>query len=166
MTDGITREQYWNEIKSIARDALDESRGDLEKADEYVHETVDGHEWVIYYAHNADVISYTENEHAVEDLGPEEISRAMSEGGTSRVLMIIAFFAMRADVMDHVHALSDTLTPEFYDAKGRIGEMTGSDLAGLLAHFECSTVADLEQAMEDGEVDPQDVLDWEVKGED
>ena len=56
----ITEREYYQECRGLARDAWDEAKtaepdGDFESwrdaAGEYLWDTVDGHEWVIYYHH-------------------------------------------------------------------------------------------------------------------
>jgi hypothetical protein len=76
---------YYNSVKNIAIEALEIDDTD-DRAD-YIHESVDGSEWVIY-THKARLVSVlSENVDACEELG-DEPQKPES----------IAFFAMRADV--------------------------------------------------------------------
>ncbi len=52
MNDIITDYEITEECKRIAKEALEESDGDFETARDYISDTIDGHEWVIY-THNA-----------------------------------------------------------------------------------------------------------------
>ena len=42
------RAEYREEIRSLAAEAIAECDGDRERIDDWLHETIDGHEWVIY----------------------------------------------------------------------------------------------------------------------
>jgi hypothetical protein len=103
MAKDLTEREYWKEIKALAEAIVDETaeeRGEERSADlldaafEKAHEVVDGHEWIIYYAYNLDVIKHTRNEDAWEDLGLEQF-----EGKSFRdICTVVAFWAMLRDV--------------------------------------------------------------------
>lgn len=49
MTDFIMNEYvFQKECELIAEEAFKETGGDIDSAHDYIHETIDGHEWVIY----------------------------------------------------------------------------------------------------------------------
>ena len=101
-----TQQDYWNTVKSIATEARaeypnpnDDARGvycDDDDRSEYIWETVDGSEWIIYYANNETVLSATNNHDAIDDVGLE----ATTDWKQSR--MTCAFYAMVQDVNDEM----------------------------------------------------------------
>ena len=84
----LTYNEYWTEIKGIASNLVCEALQSVEIDnnnepmdfddkkeqamdlinDSLLHETIDGHQWVIYYAYNLDVIKIADH---VIDLGPD-----------------------------------------------------------------------------------------------
>jgi len=94
--------QYWQTVRSIAEEA--QGIDDDDDRDTFIHEQVDGSEWIIYtYAAQA-VILITDNENAyteLESLG--ELASVLE--GPSSLYTSIAFHAMRQDVNDHLAAL-------------------------------------------------------------
>ena len=106
-----TREKYWDEIKSLATEALadfnvtnkeayEENESDI---DNFIHESIDGSSWIIYYGNNMDVIQNTDNEDAYEEMGLEGCK------GFSEICSRVAYFAMRADAMDSLRGLVEDL---------------------------------------------------------
>ena len=60
MSNQITSTQYWNEVSAlaqmIAEEAMQQSGNDRSEAEELIndtllHETIDGHQWIIYNAY-------------------------------------------------------------------------------------------------------------------
>lgn len=121
MEDLNTEFQYVTEINSIAADlvqrAMDENDNDREQAEEAIndrmlHEDIDGHQWVIYYAYNMPVIQYSDNaEYMVDNFGGEAVEAAVKDGGMSGLHTAVAFWAMYADVQDRLDQAFD----EFQD---------------------------------------------------
>ncbi len=109
MSDSITLGSYAEEISSIARDCAEQAEGDLDSAMELAHESVDGHQWIIYNRFYADIIACSDNENAVEDFGGG-LDEAFKRGGVSAVLQLIAFCAMLADVQAEISDACDTWT--------------------------------------------------------
>ena len=93
-----TQRDYWNTIKSIATETREEypdpAEGDA--LHEYVWESVDGCEWIIYFANNETVLDATNNHDAIDDVGIE----ATTDWKQSR--MTCAFYAMLQDVNDEM----------------------------------------------------------------
>lgn len=108
----ISNTDYWNEVsalaKSIAEEAMSECDNDLDDAQEMVndrllHETIDGHQWVIYHAYNLDVLQHSDNtEYMIDNLGNDEASEVLTQGGLSGLHTALAFWALYADVQDKV----------------------------------------------------------------
>ena len=100
-----TQRDYWNTIKSIAPDAREEYPRHCDRLichvsddarSEYIWETVDGSEWIIYFANNETVLSATNNHDAIDDVGIE----ATTDWKQTR--MTCAFYAMLQDVNDEM----------------------------------------------------------------
>ncbi len=103
----IQRREYWDDVRQIAKDAIGTHPGDEEGQDTYVHESVDGSQWVIYTRRNLYVLLFTDHDDAYEDIG--EIP---TKDGASGVYQFLAFFAMRADVVDELERLRDEVEDE------------------------------------------------------
>jgi hypothetical protein len=71
--------EYTETMHSLIDSVYEEfKRDDTQELSDIVHETVDGHQWVIYYAHAWDLVSfvrridfdeYTEAQGILEDIG-------------------------------------------------------------------------------------------------
>ena len=106
----LSHNEYWTEINSLAEnmvsECMDECDNDREASEELIndsrlHETIDGHQWVIYYAYNDDVIKHSDNDEYYTDIyGKEDIGTIVSEQGLDSFKTIVAFWAMYADVQD------------------------------------------------------------------
>lgn len=122
MTDLNTEYDYTQQIRAIAAElvseAMDQSDNDKDQAEELIndtllHETIDGHEWVIYYAYNLDVIKYSDNEDYMEqNFGNEYAGEIMADKGLDGLHTVIAFWCMYADVQDEL----ETAFNEFEEA--------------------------------------------------
>ena len=109
--------EYWTEINSladsIACEAMQDNDSDIDAArddiwDSRLHETIDGHQWVIYYSYNLDVIAHSDNDdYMVDNFGSEALEHSLKEGGLDGLHMAIAFWCMYADVADKIE---DALT--------------------------------------------------------
>jgi len=117
MKDLTTGYEYNQEIIGIAKDlvieAMEQSNNDREEAEELIndsllHETIDSHRWVIYYAYNLDVIKYSDNDDYMEDsFGTEEAGVILADKGLSGLHSAIAFWCMYADVQDQLEIAFD-----------------------------------------------------------
>ena len=93
-TDALRR-WYWSEVRSLAREAVSEHPHDEEARREWVDETCDAHEFVIYtYKAQAVLLASDSSDAYEEEFGAEE--RATDE--------VRAFWALRADVLDQIEA--------------------------------------------------------------
>jgi len=117
MTDLTTEYEYNQEVIGIAKDlvieAMEQSNNDREEAEELIndsllHETVDSHQWVIYYAYNLDVIKYSDNDGYMEqNFGTEEAGVILADKGLSGLHSAIAFWCMYADVQEQLEIAFD-----------------------------------------------------------
>ena len=120
----ITSSEYWVEIDSIAEnmasEALSDNDNDIDAArddiqDSRLHETIDGHQWVIYYAYNDDVLYHSENSDYYENnFGTDEMAHTIKERGLDGLKTVMAFWAMYADVQDIINDKLD----EAFEALG------------------------------------------------
>lgn len=119
----ITQSQYWVEIQSLAQSIVIEAAdytdcntpdtfdrdAVLEKIhDTVLHETIDGHQWVIYYAYNLDVLQYSDNtDYMIDNHGVESAGEILKDSGLSGLHSALAFWALYADVADHIDSALD-----------------------------------------------------------
>ena len=106
MADDMTRKEYWDEIQTIGQDAIeegwaqasaDDDAPDEEAIREYVQQTVDGHQWIIYYGYPEDVLRFTNNKDAYIDA----FGRIEADN-TNEALAKMAYMAMEQDVNDFI----------------------------------------------------------------
>jgi len=107
--NNLTRSQYTQEIKSLATDLVFEAYADWETRDEVeerindymIHDTVDSHQWVIYYSYNNDVIQHSDNADAYLDVyDNESLGQIVTEQGVDQLGTIRAYFAMYQDLSE------------------------------------------------------------------
>jgi hypothetical protein len=108
----MNNSEYNAEIKSIAaelvREAMEQKDNDQEEAlelinDTLLHETIDGHQWVIYYSYNLNVIQNTWNgDEYTSVYDDESLGELVREKGVDSMNTMIAFFAMYADVQSYI----------------------------------------------------------------
>ena len=106
----MNNQEYWNEVNEIADiiacESMQECDNDREQAEELIndsrlHETIDGHQWVIYYSYNLDVIKHSDNADYMQDnFGAECIAASLESGGIDGLHTAMAFWALYADVQD------------------------------------------------------------------
>lgn len=106
----ITQKQYWEEVTSIAKEVIREARetgrGERarERAHDYLHEFVDGHEWIIYTWAYPYVLIHSKSEDALfDELGPQEAS------SYSDIMQKMAFYALYTDAMNELSGMLDEL---------------------------------------------------------
>ena len=108
----ITSSQYWNEIQSlavsIAEDAMvscDNNRDEAEELinDSLLHETIDEHQWIIYYAYNLNVYQHSDNsDYYIDNFGGDDAAYVLKEKGLDGLHQALAFWALYADVQDKI----------------------------------------------------------------
>ena len=107
----MTRSDYQQEITELATDILNNSNCDYDYYYDAVHETVDGHEWIIYYAHNTEVIQHTYNDRAYEDVySSEELGELVKDKGVLGLNTMIAYFAMAQALLEEINSLTNART--------------------------------------------------------
>ena len=108
----ITRTQYIEEIQSIADNMVSEEmencHNDRDAAEDAIndrtlHETIDGHQWVIYNAYNSDVMRHSDNpDYYIDNFGNDDAGHVLKERGLDGLHNVIAFWCMYADVQDRL----------------------------------------------------------------
>ncbi len=94
----ITHQQYWAEIRDIAREIVDDA-----DEDKHVAEYVDGHQWLIYTYYNMQVLPHSNNENAYfDECGTLTVS------DFSSCVSTLATWAMMADVNEAVYRLKES----------------------------------------------------------
>lgn len=90
---------YWKEVEDLAKQVADECREHGTDRDDVLHETIDGHEWVIYHGKAlCNVLAHTTSDDAAfDEMGDDVLHDCASAG---EVYSRLAFFALRADVAE------------------------------------------------------------------
>jgi hypothetical protein len=113
MSNEYTDHEYWASVRSIAKDAWDESEGDIDAAREHARESVEGSAWIIYYPGQLAAIRHCSDEHA----GWDELGTAgILEGANTfyDVCEATAYYGFLHDVQEALQTLAD----EDEDAEG------------------------------------------------
>lgn len=121
--NNITSQQYWTEVSAIAANLVSESADytDCNTADTFdrdtildhindsaLHETIDGHQWVIYYAYNLDIYKHSDNsDSAIDDFGDEWAGELLRSSGLSGLHQGLAFWAFYRDVQEALDSALD-----------------------------------------------------------
>lgn len=113
----ITRTSYNDEIRSIAdnlvSEAMEQCENNRDKAEEAIsdsmlHETIDGHQWVIYTAYNLDVLKHSESHDAYTDnFGADDACQVLKDRGVDGLHAVMAYCAMEQDVRNVLDAAFD-----------------------------------------------------------
>lgn len=124
MADRITQQEYWAQVDDIATEIIGEALQVLrdggnrdraeERAHDALHEMVDGHQWIIYYGYNLQVLEHTDNDDAYFDnFGPLEADSATD------AFQKMAYAALEADVQEK---LADRLSEALDEAEEQLEE--------------------------------------------
>lgn len=118
--------EYYTEINNIAAElvseAMEQTENDCDAAEELIndsllHETIDGHQWIIYYSYNDEIISHSSNDEYYRDMyGNEDIGRIVADQGLDHLKTIIAYWAMYADVQEVLENAFDEYETELETA--------------------------------------------------
>ena len=97
-----TTQDYWDSVRGIAEDAVDEYPTDEEARNEYVWESVDGSQWIIYYAGHETILAESGR---LEPDGSEVAATCGPNADWREMQQVAAFLAMNAEVMEAVEAI-------------------------------------------------------------
>ena len=103
MSNDYSEKEYWDDVESIAKEALEECSTD-EDAYDRIHESVDGSAWIIYTHATFKVMSYTDNREAYTDNFGNEFGK---DADYDRITQLMAYGAMEADVMQKYQELKE-----------------------------------------------------------
>jgi hypothetical protein len=97
----ITQKEYWKEVTSLAKQIAEEARGGGDRHD-ILHETIDGHEWIIYTWAYPYVLIHSRNEDALfEQLGGQ------TTDSYSDIMQRMAFWALKEDVGNELAGIEE-----------------------------------------------------------
>ena len=115
-------QDYYSEVNAIAEalvsEAMAEHDNDVEQAmdninDSRLHETIDGHQWIIYHDYNLSIIEHSSNDdYMIDNMGLDSAGQALQSGGLNGLHQAIAFWALYADVYELLQDKMD----EYVDA--------------------------------------------------
>lgn len=91
----MTRDEYFRQCIEICKDAMKDAEEYGTEVYDNVHESVDGHEYVIYTNQNLEVLTHSNHRDAYFE---DNDTIAAAEFGD--LMMRLAFYAMRQDVED------------------------------------------------------------------
>ncbi len=108
--------EYWKEVNDTAEYIISESTeyfdGDYDSPEEYIndsllHETIDGHEYIIYTANHLPILQISSNsDYMADNIGGLEESLKQ---GLDTLHCHLAFWAFYADVQDKLNDLIDCM---------------------------------------------------------
>jgi hypothetical protein len=101
----VLRADYWSDVRDVAEELKQRiADGDFTDRDEFLdalHETVDGHQRVIYTAQAQECLLYSDNDGAYfEEFGSEG---AVQDGAIN--WSALAFAAFHRDIIEHLDAI-------------------------------------------------------------
>lgn len=118
----MNNHEYYAEVNAIAESLVSEAMADHDNNadsamddinDSRLHETIDGHQWIIYNGYNLSIIKHSSNdEYMIDNIGLDSAGEALKRGGLSGLHQAIAYWAFYADVQD---ILQDKMN-EFLDS--------------------------------------------------
>ena len=93
---------YIRTVQGIAEDAIAEYPDDDDGRQQYVSESVDGNEYVIYYDANEIALRASQN----EPDGEEVRSMSANDADWRTMRMLAAYLAMEADVFEEINRIT------------------------------------------------------------
>jgi len=103
--------EYWKEVNDTAEYIIDYATASVEDEtdedaveelinDSLLHETIDGHEWIIYTHNHLPILQYSDNaEYMADNIGGTE--EALKQG-IDNLHQALAFWAFYADVQESI----------------------------------------------------------------
>lgn len=119
----ITQAEYWKEVKQLARGVCEDAYDGCDTLEDYneqlgqmLHETIDGHQWVIYYPYNLPVLELSDNaDYMVDNFGDHSVGVEFERGGLSGLHCALAFWALYADVHDEVAEITESIERRYQE---------------------------------------------------
>lgn len=148
------RQEYRETVESIARDVIENEGLNENSWHEYIHESVDGSGFIIYYGQNEIVLEATNNEPDNDEVA----SMCDPKGSWRDMRQTAAYLAMERDVWDKARELVDEYTPAYFKLKKqdgtflKVGDVTvESETEDFDEQYEELTFKDLDEAQEAAE---------------
>ena len=102
--------EYWKEVNDTAENIIESAKTDYDMDgydsledlinDVVLHETIDGHEWIIYTYHHLPILQHSPNaDYMPENIGGTE--EALKQG-IDNLHRALAFWAFYADVQESI----------------------------------------------------------------
>ena len=116
----LTEQEYEKELCALAGDIIAEIRDELDDENDIdelryavsdrIHETVDGHRWIIYYMYNLQTIRCSRNPDAYEDFySSEDLGELLKDKGLEGFHCVLAYCAMVQDLSEEVSTQIDEI---------------------------------------------------------
>ena len=114
----ITANEYWLEVNNIANSLLTDNKADYEDKEELeeaindtlLHETIDGHQWIIYYSYNLCVYQHSQyQDYYINNLGVECMAESLKQGGLQGLHQGLAYWCLYADVQEALCSVLEDL---------------------------------------------------------
>lgn len=106
----MNKQEYYDEVYEIANTLVAEAMADHDNdakqameaiVDSRLHETIDGHQWIIYYSYNLSIIKHSSNvNYMIDNMGLDSAGEALQSGGLNGLHQAIAYWALYADVYE------------------------------------------------------------------
>jgi hypothetical protein len=108
----IESHEYWAEIEALAKSVSEEARKYRRDIHDALHDTIDGHQWVIYPAYHFDVLRHSPNDEAYFD----EMGTGFPDAAClSDITTPLVFYALMEDVRQHSAFTEEDEEPEEED---------------------------------------------------
>lgn len=145
---------YRETVESIARDVIENEGIDESNWHDYIHESVDGSAFIIYYGKNEVVLEATDNEPDNDEVA----SMCDPKGSWRDMRQTAAYLAMERDVWDKARELVEEYTPVSFKLQKqdgtflKVGDVTEEGLVeDDCQQYEELTFQDLDEAKEAAE---------------
>lgn len=133
--------EYEREVAAVARDIVEECIKHGQDIADSIHDTVDGHEWMIYTRHHQEIIDRSSYPDAYLDVySHEDLGRIVADQGLDSAIQARAFFAFEHDVRNEVYEIAksihEDLSTKATDIQEEIAWMNPSDDLHLINNLE------------------------------
>ncbi len=100
----------YTEARALALEAFTEAKGDLEQANEFLHQSCDGHEVAIYY-HKAITFCAEQDTSAGEDW-LDDLGGISARDGFGQIACQVAFATLLCAAQDVLHEIAESALTE------------------------------------------------------
>lgn len=132
-----TKSEYYEGIKCLAQEIVEECLQYGSDLRDMIHETVDSDQWVIYNHYHAKVREFTDNHDAYLGVyGESDLGQLVQEGGIERLEQTIVYFAMEQDIWDAVSEMKDDLEARLEEFESKFDNDDLSNMSELPSEIE------------------------------